>query len=94
TTGNGVVVNQRLSPSWLGGAHGTELLAALVRGYFEQGGAQVQFNVVDSDTLRRAQQHPQAYRDLVVRISGYSAYFNDLTPPMQEELIARCEHAG
>ena len=88
------MVNQKLSPRWLRDEAGTKLLVALVRGYFEQGGAQVQFNVVDAGTLRRAQEDPQSYRDLVVRISGYSAYFNDLTTPMQNELIDRWEHAG
>ena len=66
-----------------------EKFAALLRGYFDQGGMEVQFNVVDDATLRDAQVHPERYRDLVVRVSGYSAFFTDLGPAIQNELIAR-----
>lgn len=89
---NGAVLNQTLNPAHVRGKAGTATIAALVRGYVQLGGAQVQFNVVDPKTLRAAQQDPEAHRDLVVRISGYSAYFVDLTQAMQEELIARAEH--
>lgn len=68
-------------------------MTAYTRAYFEMGGMQLQFNVVSSDTLRRAMEDPSEYRDLLVRISGYNAYFVDLNRDMQLELIERCEHA-
>ena len=64
----------------------------LVRAYFKLDGHHIQFNVVDSDTLRKAQQHPEQYRDLIVRVAGYSDYFCDLSAALQEEIIARTEH--
>ncbi|MGE5397623.1 MAG: glycyl radical protein [Chitinophagales bacterium] len=66
-------------------------LEALIKGYFQQGGLQVQFNMIDSKTLRAAQDNPDQYRDLVVRVSGYSAYFVNLTDTAQEEIINRME---
>jgi formate C-acetyltransferase len=56
-------------------------------------GHHVQFNIVRADTLRAAQQNPEEYRDLIVRVAGYSDYFCDLSPELQEEIIARTEHA-
>ena len=58
------------------------------------GGHHIQFNVVDADTLRRAQQRPAEYRDLIVRVAGYSDYFCDLGPELQEEIISRTAHEG
>jgi formate C-acetyltransferase len=55
-------------------------------------GHHIQFNVVDAETLREAQKHPENYRDLIVRVAGYSDYFVDLTPELQEEIIRRTEH--
>jgi len=60
--------------------------------YFTKGGQELQINVVGSETLRAAQQHPDQYRDLVVRVAGFSEFFVNLTPEMQEEIIARAEH--
>ena len=68
-------------------------MAAIVGGYFDMGGMQLQFNVVGSDTLRQAMQHPDQFRDLLVRISGYNAYFVELNRNMQLELVERTEHA-
>ena len=68
-------------------------LSALIRAYMAGGGKQVQFNVVSKETLREAQAKPQENRELVVRIAGYSAYFLQLSKPMQEEVIARNEHS-
>ncbi|HDI60494.1 MAG TPA: formate C-acetyltransferase/glycerol dehydratase family glycyl radical enzyme, partial [Desulfobacteraceae bacterium] len=65
------------------------LLFDLMRGYFQRGGVQVQFNMVDTDTLRAAQADPQHHRDLVVRVSGYSAVFVNLSDIAQEEIISR-----
>jgi formate C-acetyltransferase len=67
-------------------------LVHLVRTYFNLDGHHIQFNVVSKDTLRKAQQHPEQYRDLIVRVAGYSDYFCDLTPALQEEIISRTEH--
>ncbi len=69
-----------------------EILLALVRTYFQQGGYQVQFNMLDSATLRDAQAHPEKYRDLVVRVSGYSALFTGLSETAQNEIISRTEY--
>ena len=67
-------------------------LASLVRGYFKMDGHHIQFNVVDVDTLREAQGRPEAFRDLIVRVAGYSDYFCDLSRELQDEIIARTEH--
>jgi len=63
-----------------------------VRAYFKLGGHHIQFNVVDADTLRAAQQEPEKYRDLIVRVAGYSDYFNNLGENLQNEIISRTEH--
>jgi pyruvate-formate lyase len=70
-----------------------ENLMALMRAYFRQGGCQVQFNMIDSETLRDAQANPEKYRDLVVRVSGYSALFTGLSKTAQDEIISRMEYA-
>ena len=62
-------------------------------GYFKLDGHHVQFNVVRADTQRQAQADPDAYRDLIVRVAGYSDYFCDLSPELQDEIITRTEHA-
>lgn len=91
---NGYVLNQKLSPDFVRGRAGNRLIAGLLRGYFEAGGMQVQFNIIDPAVLIDAKRHPERHRDLVVRISGYSAYFNDLTEAMKDEIIARTLHCG
>jgi formate C-acetyltransferase len=92
--GNGLCLNEKLDPWYLRGEAGTRLLCDLTRGYFDAGGMQVQYNVVDASVLIDARRHPERHRDLVIRISGYSAYFNDLTEEMKEEIIARTLHAA
>ena len=67
-------------------------LAGLIRGYFDLGGHHVQFNIIDEKTLRDAQEHPESYRNLLVRVAGYSDYFVLLSPDIQEEIISRTEH--
>lgn len=89
---NGLCLNEKLDPWVVRGAGGTVLMSALTRGYFAAGGMQVQYNVVDPALLLDARAHPERHRDLVVRISGYSAYFCDLTPEMQDDIIARTLH--
>ena len=71
---------------------GRDKLRDMTKAYFEDGGMEVQYNVVDTDTLRAAQVDPQAYRDLVVRIAGYSAYFIELGHDLQNDIIARNEN--
>jgi formate C-acetyltransferase len=76
------------------GDEGLDKWANLVRSYFKLDGHHVQFNVVRADTLRKAQANPEDYRDLIVRVAGYSDYFCDLPAELQEEIIARTEHGG
>lgn len=85
---NGANLNMRFNPTGLRPAK----LAGLVRAYFDNGGSQVQFNMVDSATLRAAQEHPERYSDLVVRVSGYSALFTGLSRTAQDEIINRMEY--
>jgi formate C-acetyltransferase len=67
-------------------------LGQLIREYFKLGGHHIQFNIVDTETLCDAQQRPDEYRDLLVRVAGYSDYFNDMTAQLQNEIIARTEN--
>jgi trans-4-hydroxy-L-proline dehydratase len=64
-------------------------LASLIRSYFALGGHHIQFNIVDTATLHAAQKHPEEYRDLLVRVAGYSDYFNDMNTDLQYDVIAR-----
>ena len=88
----GTLLNLKFTPAVLAGDAGIERLAQLVRGYFTLDGHHVQFNVVDAATLRAAQASPEEYRGLIVRVAGYSDYFCDLSPALQEEIIARTAH--
>ena len=90
--GNGFALNQKLNPDYIKGETGNVLIDGLIRGYFQKGGMQVQFNVIDPGVLVQAKKYPEKHRDLVVRVSGYSAYFNDLTESMKDELINRTMH--
>jgi len=89
----GTLLNMKFSPQVLEGA-GLARLADLVRGYFRLGGHHVQFNVVGADTLRAAQRDPEAHRNLIVRVAGYSDYFVDVGRDLQEEIISRTEQQG
>ena len=71
---------------------GIEKIAHLIRSYFRLDGHHIQLNVVTAETLRNAQAHPEKYRDLIVRVAGYSDYFVDLGPDLQDEIIRRTEH--
>jgi trans-4-hydroxy-L-proline dehydratase len=88
----GTLLNQKFTPSLLQDEAGLDALVSLVRTYFALDGHHIQFNVVDAATLRQAQQHPDEYRDLIVRVAGYSDYFCDLSEVLQEEIITRTEH--
>ena len=87
----GTLLNQKFTPQVFDTEEGFEKVAKLIRTYFRMDGHHIQFNVVTADTLRKAQQHPEQYRDLIVRVAGYSDYFVDLTPELQEEIIRRTE---
>ena len=88
----GTLLNQKFTPALLADDTGRRGLVQLIRTYFGLGGHHVQFNVVDADTLRSAQAHPETHRDLIVRVAGYSDYFCDLGRALQDEIIARTEH--
>jgi formate C-acetyltransferase len=88
----GTLLNQRFLPGVLQGEDGIEKLGHLIRTYFNLNGHHIQFNIVDSKTLRQAQQNPDEYRDLLVRVAGYSDYFVDLDMDHQEEIISRTQH--
>jgi len=85
----GTLLNQRFLPGVLAGDTGLLKLSQLIRGYFRLDGHHIQFNVVDTETLKAACDNPEDYRDLLVRVAGYSDYFCDLTPDLQEEIIRR-----
>jgi len=88
----GTLLNQKFTPQLLEGDAGLDMLVQLVRTYFRLDGHHIQFNVVDAETLRAAQRTPEQYRDLIVRVAGYSDYFCDLGKSLQDEIIARTEH--
>jgi len=88
----GTLLNQKLNPSLLSGEEGVEKLMSLIRAYFSMDGHHIQFNVIDADTLRDARKHPDKYKNLIVRVAGYSDYFHDLGAELQEEIINRTEH--
>ena len=88
---DGTALNIKLSPSLLDTEEKAAKLASMIEAYFAIGGRHVQFNVVDTATLRDAQVHPEDYSDLVVRVSGYCAYFTDLGRSIQDDIIARTE---
>jgi formate C-acetyltransferase len=90
----GTLLNQKFTPQVLANDEGLDKLVQLVRTYFKLDGHHIQFNVVDAATLRAAQQNPEEYRSLIVRVAGYSDYFCDLSKTLQEEIIARTEHEG
>jgi formate C-acetyltransferase len=90
----GTLLNQKFTPQVLSGEDGLDKLVHLIRTYFLLDGHHIQFNVVDAATLRLAQQHPEQYRSLIVRVAGYSDYFCDLSKSLQDEIIARTEHTG
>ena len=87
----GTLLNMKLSPSVLEGEEGVSRLAQLVRSYFRSDGHHVQFNVVSRETLEAAKADPEAHRDLIVRVAGYSDYFCDLSDALKDEIIARTE---
>jgi formate C-acetyltransferase len=90
----GTLLNQKFSPSFFEDEDSYANITALIRSYFSMNGHHIQFNVVNAETLKDAQRHPERYRDLIVRVAGYSDYFNDLGEDLQNEIIRRTEHEG
>ena len=90
----GTLLNQKFAPQFFEDEESYECLTALIRSYFALDGHHIQFNVVNASTLREAQKHPELHRDLIVRVAGYSDYFNDLGEDLQNEIILRTEHGG
>ena len=88
---NGTQYNQKYHPMTLAGEKGLESLADLIETFYEEGGYHIQFNVVSAETLRKAQKNPEKYRDLVVRVAGYTAFFVDLNKATQNDIIDRTE---
>lgn len=88
----GTLLNQKFTPQVLANDSGMNKLVQLIRTYFLLDGHHIQFNVVDAETLRQAQLHPEQFRSLIVRVAGYSDYFCDLSKTLQDEIIARTEH--
>lgn len=91
---NGTLYNMKFHPSALAGTAGLQNFVALIRGYFDQKGSHMQFNVVSRETLLDAQKHPENYKSLVVRVAGYSALFTTLSRSLQDDIIRRTEQAG
>ncbi len=88
----GTLLNQKFLPDLFKDKKGRQSMVHLIRSYFKMEGHHVQFNVVSEETLRDAQKYPERYKDLIVRVAGYSDYFVDLTPALQEEIIHRTAH--
>lgn len=94
TKSGGTLLNVRFVPTLLKRDVDLEKLGSLIRTYFSLGGHHIQFNIVDTDTLLNAQKNPDQYKDLLVRVAGYSDYFNDMTAQLQNEIIARTQNEG
>lgn len=88
----GTLLNQKFTPKIFETESGLKKIADLIRAYFKLGGHHIQLNVVNAETLRDAQKHPEKYRNLIVRVAGYSDYFINLGKDLQDEIIKRTEH--
>jgi len=88
----GVVLNLRIDPSVFKDRDGDKRLADMIRAFIDQKVYHVQINVVSSDVLRSAQKEPEKYRDLVVKVAGYNAFFTRLNKELQDSILARTEH--
>ena len=91
---NGVAFTLSLDPGFVSGEEGIDYLVNLLRSYVELGGMQIQFNILDPEILRDAQKKPDEYRNLLVRVAGYSAYFVDLSPDVQNDIIGRFQRSS
>jgi len=88
----GTLLNQKFTPSFFDTDNGIDNVMHLIRSYFKLDGHHIQFNVVSAETLKKAKRNPEKYKDLIVRVAGYSDYFVDLTDELQDEIIRRTEH--
>jgi formate C-acetyltransferase len=88
----GAALGVRFHPSAVQGEVGTKNFTSFIKTFMDQGGIEIQFNIVDSETLKDAQTHPEQYKDLIVRVWGFSAYFVTLTKDYQDDIIDRTEH--
>ena len=89
----GTLLNQKFTPSVVAGEEGLNQMANLIRTYFTMDGHHIQFNVIDKETLIKAQQNPEEYKDLIVRVAGYSDHFRNLSKALQDEIIERTEQS-
>ena len=89
----GTLLNQKFTPAVVAGDRGLENMASLIRSYFSLDGHHIQFNVIDRQTLIDAQNHPEEYKDLIVRVAGYSDHFHNLSKELQDEIIERTEQS-
>lgn len=88
----GTLLNLKFTPQILSGPKGLDSLVHIIRSYFRLDGHHIQFNVIDAETLKKAQQNPEQFRNLIVRVAGYSDYFNNLSEQLQNEIITRTAH--
>ena len=88
----GTIFNMKMHPGPLETKSGMKKWADLIRTFFDLGGWEIQFNVVNAETLKEAQKNPEKYKDLVVRVVGYSAFFVELEKSVQDDIISRTEH--
>ena len=89
---NGLALNMRFAPVTLSGDDSMAKMKSLLQTYFDMGGMEVQYNIVSSETLRAAQEDPESFKNLVVRVAGFSAYFVELHRSLQNDIIARTEN--
>ncbi len=89
----GTLLNQKFTPDVVAGEEGLDHMASLIRSYFSMDGHHIQFNVIDKQTLIDAQNNPEEYKDLLVRVAGYSDFFRNLSKPLQDEIIERTEQS-
>ncbi len=89
----GTLLNQKFTPDVVAGEEGLDHMASLIRSYFSMDGHHIQFNVIDRQTLIEAQKNPEEYKDLIVRVAGYSDFFRNLDKPLQDEIIERTEQS-
>ncbi|MCI9074497.1 MAG: glycyl radical protein [Dorea sp.] len=89
----GTLLNQKFTPDVVAGEEGLDHMASLIRSYFSMDGHHIQFNVIDRQTLVEAQKNPEEYKDLIVRVAGYSDFFRNLDKPLQDEIIERTEQS-
>jgi 4-hydroxyphenylacetate decarboxylase large subunit len=85
-------MNLKLHPSAIKGPEGTRKLLDLTRAYMRKGGFHIQYNVIDSEILKQAQEAPENYRDLLVRVAGFTQYWVEIGKPIQDEVISRTEY--